>query len=147
MIHQDGKILLGMKKRGFGQGRWNGFGGKIQEGERIEDAAKRELQEEAGLAAEEIVEQGLLEFEFRGSPEILEVHAFRVNRFTGEPQETEEMKPQWFPVDGIPYEIMWPDDRHWLPMFLQGKKFHGIFIFDGSDTILKYQLEEVEHIQ
>jgi hypothetical protein len=27
----DGKVLLGMKKRGFGAGRWNGFGGKMEE--------------------------------------------------------------------------------------------------------------------
>lgn len=36
-----GKILLGMKKRGFGAGRWNGFGGKVDPGESIEEAAKR----------------------------------------------------------------------------------------------------------
>jgi 8-oxo-dGTP diphosphatase/2-hydroxy-dATP diphosphatase len=36
-----GKILLGMKKRGFGVGRWNGFGGKVDPGESIEGAAKR----------------------------------------------------------------------------------------------------------
>ena len=36
-----GKVLLGMKKRGFGKGRWNGFGGKVQEGETIEDGAIR----------------------------------------------------------------------------------------------------------
>ena len=34
-------ILLGYKKRGFGMGRWNGFGGKVEAGETIEDAAKR----------------------------------------------------------------------------------------------------------
>ena len=35
------RILLGMKKRGFGAGRWNGFGGKVDPGESIEGAAKR----------------------------------------------------------------------------------------------------------
>ena len=35
------EVLLGMKKRGFGQGRWNGFGGKVQAGETVEDAAIR----------------------------------------------------------------------------------------------------------
>lgn len=143
MIAKDGKILLGMKKRGFGAGRWNGFGGKIQEGESIEDAAKRETQEEAGIVAEEMEEQGLLEFEFQGSPETLEVHVFGVSRFTGEPQETEEMRPQWFPVAGIPYEAMWPDDRHWVPLFLEGRKFYGKFLFEGLDTIIDMNLHEV----
>jgi len=40
IIHQHPKVLLGMKKRGFGVGRWNGFGGKVNEGETIEQADK-----------------------------------------------------------------------------------------------------------
>ena len=35
------RVLLGMKKRGFGAGKWNGFGGKLEPGETIEEAAKR----------------------------------------------------------------------------------------------------------
>ncbi len=134
---------MGMKKRGFGQGRWNGFGGKIQKGESIEDAAKRELQEEAGITAEEMTEEGLLEFEFQGDPQTLEVHVFRVDRFTGEPQETEEMRPQWFPVEEVPYDTMWPDDRHWVPLFLDKKKFRGKFLFEGLDTIIDMNLHEI----
>ncbi len=45
----QGRILLGMKKRGFGEGKWNGFGGKVNliDGryqETIEEAAMRELE-------------------------------------------------------------------------------------------------------
>jgi len=43
-MEQD-RILLGMKKRGFGAGWWNGFGGKVQQGETIEEAAKRSTKE------------------------------------------------------------------------------------------------------
>ncbi|CAN0403706.1 unnamed protein product, partial [Ectocarpus sp. 8 AP-2014] len=49
--HDANEILLGMKKRGFGEGKWNGFGGKVESGESVEEAAKRELMEEAGLTA------------------------------------------------------------------------------------------------
>ena len=143
IIQQDGQVLLGMKKRGFGQGRWNGFGGKIRDGESIEDAAKRELQEETGIAAEEMAKQGLLEFEFRGNPEILEMHIFRVSHFTGEPRETEEMKPRWFSINEIPFQDMWPDDKHWLPLFLEGKQFRGRFLFEGLDTIVDMNLHAI----
>jgi 8-oxo-dGTP diphosphatase/2-hydroxy-dATP diphosphatase len=34
-------ILLGRKKRGFGIGKWNGFGGKVEANESVIDAAKR----------------------------------------------------------------------------------------------------------
>lgn len=38
----DGKrVLLGYKKRGFGKGWWNGFGGKVHHDESVEDGAKR----------------------------------------------------------------------------------------------------------
>lgn len=41
LIRNQQRVLLGMKKRGFGQGLWNGFGGKVEEGETIKEAAKR----------------------------------------------------------------------------------------------------------
>ena len=40
-VLKPGKVLLGFKKRGFGAGRWNGFGGKVQHDETIEEAAVR----------------------------------------------------------------------------------------------------------
>lgn len=43
------KVLLGLKKKGFGQGKWLGIGGKVEEGESVEEAAKREVKEEIGV--------------------------------------------------------------------------------------------------
>ena len=141
LIVQEGKILLGMKKRGFGAGRWNGFGGKVQIGESIEAAAQRETQEECGLRITELVEVGLHEFEFeheRGT--ILEVHVFRGMKWEGKLIETEEMKPDWFPIEAIPYQEMWPDDILWLPIFLQGKKFRTKFLFGEGDQVREQEI-------
>ena len=57
-----------------------------------------------------------------------------------------EMAPRWFSVDQIPYSEMWPDDKHWFPLFLQGSKFSGYFKFEGHDNILDYKLEKVEQL-
>lgn len=46
-------VLLGLKKRGFGTGKWNGFGGKVEPGETIRQAAIREMKEEAGIESGE----------------------------------------------------------------------------------------------
>lgn len=146
IVYQHPNVLLGLKKRGFGAGKWNGFGGKVESAETIEDAAKRELQEEAGIEVEDLEKVGILDFEFKGNPEILEVHIFRSGEFSGEPTESEEMKPQWFHVDEIPFKKMWPDDEHWMPLFLQGKKFKGKFLFGESDNILEQELSEVREI-
>lgn len=130
-----------MKKRGFGAGRWNGFGGKVESGETIEDAAKREVWEEAGIRVADIEKVGHINFEFVGDPVILEVNVFKAGSFYGEPSESDEMKPQWFHKDEIPFDQMWPDDRHWFPLFLAGKKFTGKFLFEGQDKILKQELK------
>jgi len=58
------RMLLGMKKRGFGAGKWNGFGGKVEPGETVEDGAMRELHEEAGLLLDKVTVDSLLS----GSP-------------------------------------------------------------------------------
>ncbi|MFA4873057.1 MAG: 8-oxo-dGTP diphosphatase [Patescibacteria group bacterium] len=146
IIHQHPKILLAMKKRGFGAGRWNGFGGKVSAGETIKDAARREMREEAGIETKNMDKVGILEFEYRGNPEILEVHIFKSDNFSGVPVETEEMKPQWFHFDEIPFNEMWPDDIHWMPLLLSGKKFKGKFLFGESDNILEQELMEVKEI-
>ncbi|MBI1888595.1 MAG: 8-oxo-dGTP diphosphatase [Candidatus Spechtbacteria bacterium] len=143
IIHKGDKVLLGMKKRGFGMGRWNGFGGKVEGGETIKEAAKREILEEAGITVTKLFAAGVVEFEFKGNQETLEVHIFRASEFEGEPQETEEMRPQWFDISEIPFSEMWADDAHWFPLFLAGKKFQGRFVFDGLDTIKSKELTVV----
>ena len=146
IIHQHLKVLLGMKKRGFGAGKWNGFGGKVGTGETIENAAKRELQEEAGVKVNELTKVGIIDFEFKGNPEILHVHIFKSDSFLGQPRESEEMEPRWFHVNEIPFKEMWPDDIYWMPLLLGGKKFKGKFLFGEGDIILDQELLEVKEI-
>lgn len=131
-----------MKKRGFGQGRWNGFGGKVKEGEEVVEAAKRELAEEVGILVDDLKLLGILDFSWDKKPEVLEVHVFKGIDFTDEPRESEEMKPQWFNVGEIPFGQMWQDDKYWFPLFLEDKKFRGKFLFDDSDNIITYSLND-----
>lgn len=148
LLRKDDQILLGMKKYGFGVGKWNGFGGKLDAGETIEQAAKREMQEESGVIVDNLEKLGVLDFEFQDNPEILEVHIFHTKDFSGTPDETSEMKPQWFAIDCIPYDEMWPDDKLWLPLFLVGEKFRGKFLFSREKIpgILEHNLEIVENL-
>ncbi|XP_035316076.1 7,8-dihydro-8-oxoguanine triphosphatase isoform X2 [Cricetulus griseus] len=89
LVLQPQRVLLGMKKRGFGAGRWNGFGGKVQEGETIEDGAKRELQEESGLTVDALLKVGHISFEFVGSEELMDVHVFSTDHVHGTPTESD----------------------------------------------------------
>lgn len=138
------RVLLGMKKRGFGAGRWNGFGGKLEPGETVDKAARREMLEEVGLTIGKMVKIGQIEFEWQGNPEIHEVHLFRVDTFEGVPVETEEMRPQWFDFDELPFDSMWPDDRFWFPTFLDGRFFKARFLFGPHDKILDHMITETD---
>ena len=148
IIHQGNKVLLGMKKKGFGAGQWNGFGGKVEPNEEIQHAAQREVLEEAGVQVTDISHVGILNFEFESEPmKVMEVHLFKATQFTGEPKESDEMQPQWFDIDTIPFDKMWSDDKYWMPLLLSDKKFTGTFLFDRpSDAtyqakILKQELQ------
>ncbi|MDD4409192.1 MAG: 8-oxo-dGTP diphosphatase [Candidatus Pacebacteria bacterium] len=142
-IRKDGRILLGMKKRGFGEGRWNGFGGKVEDGETIDDAAKREFNEECGVNIISLRESGVIDFTFLDSGKELEVHVFEVIDYVGIPEETEEMIPGWFDEGSIPFDKMWIDDVYWIPLFLQRKVFKGNFVFENEDKIRNYELKIV----
>lgn len=131
LVEKGTQVLLGMKKRGFGAGLYNGFGGKVGTEETIEKAAVRELYEEASLVACSLEQVGLLTFTFRDEPGLeLEMHIFKTDDYTGVPAESEEMKPQWFNHDDVPYAQMWSSDAAWFPLFLLGKRFTGSFHFD-----------------
>ena len=137
------RVLLGKKKRGFGEGYFNGFGGKVEEGETIEQAARRELLEEAGIKAVDCVKVGLLHFHFDDKPVPWEVTVFSCRDYLGKPVETEEMEPQWFSYKSIPYEMMWADDRLWYPLFLAGKRFEGTFNFENTHDLVSHTLREL----
>jgi 8-oxo-dGTP pyrophosphatase MutT (NUDIX family) len=140
-------LLLGEKKRGFGMGKFNGFGGKVDPGETLLAGALREMAEESGVSVPPSSARyvGHLLFTFLGRElEELHVHVFSARApFSGEPVETEEMRPSFFPVAALPFDRMWPDDRHWMPLFLRGARFRGVFEFSGHDVILRHTLAEV----
>ncbi|MCX6814517.1 MAG: NUDIX domain-containing protein [Candidatus Aenigmarchaeota archaeon] len=145
------KIMLGMKKRGFGAGKWNGFGGKVHDGESPEQAAKRELGEEIGIKAGPL--EKVCEFVFLFPHVPLEkkwdqlVHVFLAREWKGNPEETKEMKPEWFAFGEIPYSKMWQDDSHWLPLVLKGKKIKARFVFDkDSETIKGMKLKQTKRL-
>ncbi len=141
-VIQDGEVLLIEKKRGVGEGLYNGPGGKVEEGESLRNAAIRETVEETGVAPEDIEKVGELEFIFGEDPFHF-VHVFKAYSFSGNIQETEEARPEWFEIQEIPYDKMWPDDEYWIPKMLEGEKFMARFKFDeDGDEIQGYRFEE-----
>lgn len=152
MVCTEEKVLLGMKKRGFGAGRWNGFGGKLEVGETIEEGVMREVEEEIGVVPTSMKKIGIIDFSFESEPTELEMHIFRVDSYTGEPAESEEMRPQWFNFSQVPFTEMWADDGFWFPYLKSNTLFKGRFLFDKPATaehpahIIEQELEAVSEL-
>lgn len=139
---EENKILLAMKKRGFGAGRWNGVGGKPEKNESIEQTAIRECREEINVKPVTIQQVATLNFYFPSdkSDWNQQVWVYLCKDWEGEPSETEEMKPKWYKMDSIPYESMWKDDKFWLPKVLEGNSVEAEFTFDENDNVLSHTI-------
>lgn len=148
MVKKDGAtitdICLAMKKRGFGMGRYNGVGGKVEGGESIEEAVTREAQEEIGVTVGEIIKCAEITFIFPHKEDWNQlVHVYTTDSWTGEIIETEEMNPSWFTINAIPYKDMWPDDIYWLPQVLDGKHAQGTVIFAEGDVVVSHDIQVI----
>jgi 8-oxo-dGTP diphosphatase len=135
VVH-DGEILLIEKKRGHGAGKINGPGGKIDTGETPLQCAIRETEEELRISVKDARKVAELWFEMSDYPSIL-CHVFLGNDFEGTPTETDEAVPLWVALEDIPYDRMWADDIHWLPLVLGGETLLGKFVFDGEEILSK----------
>ena len=135
------RILLIRKKRGLGAGKVNGPGGRLEAGESFDACAVREVREELGVTPLHLVQLGRHAFQFVDGYSTF-VHVYRAEDLHGTPVETDEAEPLWFELDAIPFDEMWEDDRYWLPLVINGRRFTGRWIFDG-DRMLDHTLDIV----
>lgn len=142
-VIKGGQILLIMKKRGLGAGKVNGPGGRIDPGETPEQCAIRETQEELCVTPTGVEFAGELMFQFTGDNKLsghsIHGYVYRAADCIGTPTETNEAVPHWTPIDQVPYERMWQDDRLWLPLLIERKRFVGRFLFD-DDAMLWHEV-------
>lgn len=146
LLIKNKEILLAMKKRGFGAGKYNGVGGKIEKDETPEKAMIRETEEEINVTPVKYEKVGLIEFDeyYKGNKEKLVFHLFVAHEWIGKPTESEEMDPKWFNINEIPYDKMFADDKYWLPLILDGKKIKAYFEFDEEWNLIKKNIEEYD---
>lgn len=145
-IIQDDNILLINKKRGFGKGKLNGPGGKVKQTETIVNAAIRETKEETGIQPINPQKKAILDFYFGNtSKPTWKVHVFTTRKYIGKLMETEEAKGEWVKIEKIPYNLMWEDDKFWLPKVISGALLKGKFWFSADmEKLLSHNIEEIE---
>ncbi len=140
------ELLLAMKKRGFGKGKWNGVGGRFIpfKDKNLFNTVSREIKEEIGVKAKDIKKVAVLNFYhpyLRGKKKkAWQVHAFLIGKWEGKPKESKEMKPRWFKVSKIPFNRMWLDRKFWLPRFLKDEKIKAKFWYENDEAIASYEI-------
>lgn len=129
-----GRVLLIHKLRGHGAGRINGPGGKLDPDETPLECAVRETREETGVIVLDARLAAVMRFvEIEGDDWL--GYVFVASAHSGTPRPTEEALPEWFSLDALPLERMWPDDRLWLPSVLAGERLRGDFLFRRGELL------------
>ena len=127
-------VLLILKKRGLGDGYYNAPGGHIELEETSTEAAIRETKEETGLTVSDLKERGTLRFQFKDGMRMV-CYVFTTSVWEGDLKECDEAKPFWADKNNLDYDMMWKDDKLWLPLLLDSKEFEGWFVFDDREML------------
>lgn len=114
IVYRGRKVLLQKRKDNL---CWAIHGGSVEIGEKVEDAAKRELLEETGLIANNLELMGVFSGEnmmytYPNGDEVYVVGIiYTCQNFSGEllPETDETSELKWFDIDNVPQNINPPD--------------------------------------
>ena len=110
-IEKEGKILLGKRKNAHGEGNWCPPGGHLEFGEEVEECAKREVLEEAGIEISDLKIKTITNDVYKEeNKHYITIHVF-ANYKSGEikilePDKCEEW--EWFSWDEFPKNLFLP---------------------------------------
>lgn len=111
-------------------GKFNGLGGKLEDGESPEQCAIREVHEESGLTIRNPKLVGLLTFPKFIGPQHWYVYVFKATRFSGTLINSAEGNLAWHETKTLTQLPLWQGDRYFLNWIAQGRFFCAKFIYE-----------------
>ncbi len=144
-VQESNKTLLICSKKKADpryNAKWNGLGGKIQEGETPIEGAIREVFEESGLIVKDPILHGEILFpKMAREKEDFYCYVYVFKGYEGDLKESKEGILEWVDTDKILDRPTWTSDRIFLPWVLQGKKFKATFTYaEDGKTILDHSV-------
>ncbi|WGK68450.1 8-oxo-dGTP diphosphatase [Candidatus Haliotispira prima] len=136
---QTDEVLLIKRLSAYAHGLISGPGGKLENGESLEQCVVRECCEEIAVEPHNFCLRADLFFHFTNGVR-MRGYAYFTDEWSGEPQSSEEAIPFWCKRDRLPLHQMWDDDALWLPYVLQGGRVRGYFIFDDDNRMLSHDI-------
>jgi len=134
-------LLIHRNKREGDQhlGKYNGLGGKMEEGEDVLSCLKREIHEEAGLLCSDVELRGTINWPgFGTSGEDWLGFIFLVHRYQGEPgTSNEEGELHWKAISELDSLPMWEGDKFFLPLVFDENPnpFHGHMPYEDGHPL------------
>ena len=117
------------KENDIHEGKWNGLGGKFEDGESPEDCVIREVKEESGLDILNPTLKGILTFPKFDEVDDWMVFVFVSNEFSGELSECDEGVLKWIDNDNILKLNLWDGDKIYMKWLTGHPFFSAKFIY------------------
>jgi len=135
-IKKDGKTLMLhriKKQNDIHEGKWNGLGGHIEQGETPDECVIREVYEESGLAIKNPLLRGILTFPLFNGFEDEYTFLFTTTDFEGEIIDSSEGNLEWIDDSKVLSLNLWDGDKIFLKWLEDGRFFSGkLEYLDGS---------------
>ena len=111
IVVEEGRVLIAQRPhpQSFAH-RWEFPGGKVEEGESIEDALDREFREELGVGVVAIREYGVIRYRDPGGRD-LEVRFLLARRTGGDPMPLQVEAVSWMLAEKLPEVDFIPANR------------------------------------
>ena len=137
-VMKDDKTLMlyrNKKENDYHKGKWNGLGGKLEQGETPEECAIREVYEEAGLKVSNPEMKGLITFPLFDGVDDWYVWFFVFNKFEGELIDSPEGHLEWIENKKLVDLNLWDGDKIFIPWLFQKECFSAKFIYEDGKYI------------
>ena len=123
------------KENDMHEGKWNGLGGKLENGETPEECVIREVKEESGLTIKNPRMHGFITFPLFDGTNDWYVFLFTADNYSGKLIDSREGNLEWIPNKKVSSLNLWEGDKIFLDWLYQEKFFSAKFVYKKGKLI------------